>query len=862
MSFDPSSFHSLLSVLGRDSDVAIRIGWATNEVDFRQKLVAREALPEFIQGLIANHTNAYFEINPSTHEGKGRSSANEISRLVALWADVDFKGGGMHNEDGARQLIEELSRALGAPPAAVVFSGGGCQPYWVLEDGDATTHGIETISALSKRWGQLVKRFAADLGGAADGVFDLARVFRIPGTVNVKYGAARPVSVEFADHVVSFTVQEITDLLDEYGVVEPNTGLTGEVLSPESEWQWADEDCQMVGIAHEEISTSVPNSRHQWSLKWSAILYGMIRHQCITEASFYKLRDLLVERFRWICSNTQNPRDVGDRELNDIFLYGQRRAEQWDDRKLQEELRFHLHASFDEAWEALTGSSQPVATPALPPIPSLPQVVSPRESNVTSIASGLPIVMVTPEGAPAVTTIGNLAAVLKPRPLVDRMAIGSRTDTGNAERLAKKFAGEFIYVPSMGWMRFDGGRYVRDDEQRHVERAKDVFTLLAATGTAADQKWALKSLSAGGLGAAVKLAQSTEQMAVAPPRLDADEYGLCTPGGMVDLRTGVLRAADPLLDLHTRQTSVTPSWTVKPLKFLELLEWMQPDPEIRSYLQRLAGIALIGNVDFQIFPIFVGPGANGKTTLLELWGGVLGEYSSIMPKKFLVEKMHTDHPTEIMNLRGVRLAINSEVPPKAKFDEDFVKTLTGERRLTGRYMGKDFAQFLNTALQVMAANHLPSVPAGGRSYWRRIRKLDFKAQISGDENKRLVPDLLANEGEAILAWMIDGARDVIANGEQVPDSVLVSTNQYRYEEDSLARFADQRLLHMPGMSASRDAVYMVYRQWAIAEGLAALPQQQFAREMLTQRPDAAHDNDSVYANYVLVNSVEAFADVD
>jgi P4 family phage/plasmid primase-like protien len=868
VSFDPTSFYQLLSVLGRDNDAAVRIGWATNEVDFRQKLVGRDIVPSFIDGLLTQNTNAYFEINPSSHDGKGRSSAHEITRLVALWADVDFKGGGMRNEDGARQLIEELTRAIGAPPAAIVYSGGGCQPYWVLEDGDVATHGIETISALSKRWGQLVKRFALDLGGAADGVFDLARVFRIPGTINVKYGAARPVTVEFAERRVTFTVQEVTDLLDEYNVVEPNTGLTGEVISAESEWEWADSDCQMVSIAHEEISTSVPNSRHQWSLKWSAILYGMIRNGCITEASFYRLRDLLVERFRWICQNTQNPRDVGDRELNDIFLYGQRRAEQWDDKKLAEELRFHLHASFDEAWEELTGRQEPAApvspTPAAPSLPALPQATTPERSNVTSIASGLPVTFAQPEAQPVVATIGNLAAALKPRGItVDRMAIGSRTDTGNAERLAAKFVGEFIYVPGMAWMRFDGSRYVRDEISAHVERAKDVFAVLAATGTAADQKWALKSMSSAGLSAALRLAQSTPQLAVSPERLDAEEYQLCTPSGIVDLRTGIMRAADPTTDLHTRQTTVTPDWTVKPLKFLELLEWMQPDPKIRAYLQRLAGIALIGNVDFQIFPIFIGPGANGKTTLLELFGGVLGEYSAVMPKKFLVEKTHNDHPTEIAQLRGVRLAINSEVPATAKFDEDFVKTLTGERKLKARYMGKDFFDFINTALQFMAANHLPSVPAGGRGFWRRVRKINFAAQISGDENKRLVPDLLAHEGAAILAWMIDGAVDVIAHGEQQPQSVMMATQQYRYEEDSLARFLDQSLSRMPGMSVSRDALYLNYRQWAIKEGVSHLPQPKFARELINQRPDALlEDNDSVYANYVMTSAWLEQVDAD
>jgi putative DNA primase/helicase len=150
------------------------------------------------------------------------------------------------------------------------------------------------------------------------------------------------------------------------------------------------------------------------------------------------------------------------------------------------------------------------------------------------------------------------------------------------------------------------------------------------------------------------------------------------------------------------------------------------------------------------------------------------------------------------------------------------------------------------------------VPAGGRGFWRRVRKIDFKAQISGPENKRLVPDLLEEEGPAILAWMIDGARQVIAHGEQVPQQVMVATQQYRYEEDALARFLDLKMHKSPEMSVHRDAVYMVYRQWTIGEGVSTLPKQKFEREVLTHFPDAAHDSGAVYANYTLLNFEGAF----
>lgn len=861
MSFDNTDFDRLLAVLGRAEDPFVRIGWATHEADFRSMTVARAALPDYISGLLnaEKPANIYFEINPSSHEGKGRTAANEVTRLTSLWADIDFKGNGMGNEDGARALVDELSRALGAEPAAIVYSGGGCQPYWLLEDVTAERYGVAEIAALSKRWGALVKRLALDLGGAADGVFDLARVFRVPGTVNVKYGEPKPVTVEFGERATSWSFEEVTEILDDWGVVEVDTGLSDVILSAESDWNWADEDCHFVATAREEIASSEPTARHQWMLKWSALLYGMIRNGCITEAGFYELREQLMEKFKLICATSGTPRVPTDRELADADAYGNRRAQIWDENKLRDELRHHVHRDFDEQFEWMSQSS--IAQPQVLPntgaqLPSLPFMEPPARNGAGAAGEGGgnpgdDVVAATPE-VPALASLKSKIDAL------DRMKVAPRTDTGNAERLARKFAGEFIYVPDLGWMRFDGARYVRDTAGKHMERAKDVFMALYTTGSTADQKWALKSLGAGMLASAIKLAQSTPEMVRSAAQLDAQEYELCTPGGIADLRTGTLRPADPKTDLHTRVTAYSPDFGAQPVRFLRLLEWMQPDPEIRAYLQRLAGIALIGNVDYQVFPVATGGGSNGKSTLFDLELGAIGEYGVRMPPKFLVEKPHQDHPTEIAQLMGVRLAVNAEVPPTAKFNEDFVKVLASERTLRARFMRADYIDIPNTALQVMTANHLPSVVGGGHGFWRRVRKIAFNSQVTeGQENPRLVADILDAEGPAILAWMIVGAAEVIANGEQVPKQVRVATSQYRMEEDAIGRFIEQHMAPAPAAACSRDAVYSIYRTWAIGEGVNTLPRQKFDREVLTRLPDAQGDatQDHVYTNWIIASNI-------
>lgn len=129
-----------------------------------------------------------------------RGAAGDSHALPGLWADVDFgteghkPGPGLAlppDEDTARAIVT----ASGLPaPSLWIHSGGGFYPWWLLDAPlilDDTTRPF--AGDASKAWQQILKRSADHLGyeyGA--GVGDLARVLRVPGTVNRKTHTPRP----------------------------------------------------------------------------------------------------------------------------------------------------------------------------------------------------------------------------------------------------------------------------------------------------------------------------------------------------------------------------------------------------------------------------------------------------------------------------------------------------------------------------------------------------------------------------------------------------------------------------------------------------------------------------------------------
>ncbi|MGH8879460.1 MAG: DNA primase family protein, partial [Stackebrandtia sp.] len=125
-----------------------------------------------------------------------RGGATDTLALPALWADLDLAGPGHAeanlppDEAAGRKVIA----TSGLPePTLWIHSGGGLYPIWLLDKPHAVGDDLDDVKDLTAGWQKVIEHAARALGwkyGA--GVGDLARVLRIPGTINRKEGLARP----------------------------------------------------------------------------------------------------------------------------------------------------------------------------------------------------------------------------------------------------------------------------------------------------------------------------------------------------------------------------------------------------------------------------------------------------------------------------------------------------------------------------------------------------------------------------------------------------------------------------------------------------------------------------------------------
>lgn len=335
-----------------------------------------------------------------------------------------------------------------------------------------------------------------------------------------------------------------------------------------------------------------------------------------------------------------------------------------------------------------------------------------------------------------------------------------------------------------------------------------------------------------GVTAALRFALSNEDPLLARMEdFDADPYLLGVANGVVDLHTGEFRAARPT-DMLQRTCGVEwqgidtpcPTWE----KFVQ--EIVGEDAEVAGFLQRVFGYAITGLSSEPLFVVLAGEGRNGKTVLIETLGKVLGNYMAPIGAELLLDQgqaRDVDKPTPtIMSLNGLRVAYAAETDDNRRFSVSRVKWLSGDDRLTGRYMwDRDPTSFYPTHTLLLLTNHRPHAAAHEYAFWDRLRLVNFPYRYVDNpraEGERLrdrtLPARLEAELPGILAWLVRGCLLWQSAGIAPPQSVLAATEDYKRDEDHLQDFVEECLdAAGPEDRVSASDVYDLYTRWHLKQ---------------------------------------------
>ena len=408
---------------------------------------------------------------------------------------------------------------------------------------------------------------------------------------------------------------------------------------------------------------------------------------------------------------------------------------------------------------------------------------------------------------------------------------GTRGDTANGHVFAEMWRGRLLHVPESKdilefsetscWLKVQrdkvclnaAGAVVRDFLFA-ASRAQDdsLRKALLDRARSADKVPRLEAMA--------KVGFSQDGMWVSLADLDSDPALLGVQNGVLHLDDRRLIQPSPSL-LVSKRTNVDFDPGARCPTFDRFLSQIQPDQEVRRFLQQFAGICLYGKPLIQKLIFMHGCGANGKSTFMEVLAWVLGDYAAAIATETLM--MNKRDPgaasPDLMRLKGARLAYCNETGEGRHLDSTAVKQMTGFDTLTARPLYGAPVQFAPSHKLVMTGNHRPIVRETGEALWRRIELIGWPVTIPAEQRDAALPDKLRAEGAGILNWALDGLADFQRTGQlAVPEQVRKATTEYRAEQDIVGEWLGEHQVREDGARAEVQATYCDFRRWCQDSG--------------------------------------------
>lgn len=324
--------------------------------------------------------------------------------------------------------------------------------------------------------------------------------------------------------------------------------------------------------------------------------------------------------------------------------------------------------------------------------------------------------------------------------------------------------------------------------------------------------------------------------------LDKDIYILNCVNGVLSLKDG-----NPKFSQHKPEyllSKVTgtiydekadcPRWK----RFLS--EVTEEDEGKQIYLQKIAGLSLVGDVpEHKFFIIYGSTTRNGKSTFTETLLNVLGSYgATVNPETLAIQKTDSRRASgDLARLAGIRLAVCSEAPRRMPLDSALIKKMTGGEKMLARNLNEREFEFQPQFSLLMNTNYLPSTTDSTVFASGRISVCEFPRHFSEGEQDKHLKERLLSESAGILNWMIEGYQRYLREGIEPPETIKAETDQYQEESDRIAVFLSECLEADtdPETYITVKEAYPLYDEWCKESGYPALGKQKFTDELRTKR---------------------------
>ncbi len=293
--------------------------------------------------------------------------------------------------------------------------------------------------------------------------------------------------------------------------------------------------------------------------------------------------------------------------------------------------------------------------------------------------------------------------------------------------------------------------------------------------------------------------------------LDQDKDLLGFENGVLDLKTMEFRDGT-----SSDYISMTTGYDFNKIsqnddEYIELMNLIYkiiPDYQTREYTLKSLASCLDGHNREENFYIWSGKsasGANGKSTILDLLLGTLGDYACISPVSLITGKRESSNSANsaLASIRNKRCVVMQEPSATDQIKVDTMKSLTGNDRISTRENYGNQIEFKPCAKFIMACNKIPSVSDVDGGTIRRLKIIEFLSRFvdNPDPNNpyefmidRELKQRLENYKCAFMNILINYYEKYKLEGLNPPESVMSVIRKYERDNNIIKDFVTEKIV--------------------------------------------------------------------
>lgn len=249
-------------------------------------------------------------------------------------------------------------------------------------------------------------------------------------------------------------------------------------------------------------------------------------------------------------------------------------------------------------------------------------------------------------------------------------------------------------------------------------------------------------------------------------------------------------------------------------RFIEFLEEVfrdDPDREDKMVLVcEVIGYSLLSTCEFEKFILAIGPGANGKSVLMDAVKSLVGSANTtaVQPSQF-------ENKFQRAHLQGKLVNLVTEIAEGAELADAQLKAIVSGEVTTAEHKHKPPFEFSPICTCWFGTNHMPHTRDFSEALFRRAIILTFNRTFTEAEQDKKLKEKLRAELPGILNLALAAMAGVFERGYFTTSaSSEAAKKEWRLEADPVAQFAEDCCEAAPGHKETSADMYRVYKAWA------------------------------------------------